>query len=108
MMDFGAAQAAVGSLRIQAITLAEPVFEAAGGRREDVSRGTVRRAEAHVFGAAPDGVVLDAVAARGDAHARAVIRQVDEGARAPDGEGVVGVEAEKPDAGFALVLDVQT
>jgi len=108
-MDLCAEQRSVGCLGIEGISLREPVLEGARSRCIDrrcrhVTRGKLRGS---IVSPRCVGEFRAGFARTLDGDRRMLVRQVEELTRDPDDDRIRCVETQEPDAGFAVVLDIE-
>src|SRR5918998_5581122 len=108
VLDLAAMDVAPLACAVEAVTFGQEVFESIGPGVEGFSQGPVTAREPRM-GRAPvraDAPVENLAVVGAAGHLRVEVGQAEGGAGETDGHRVARVQAEEPDAGFALGRDV--
>ena len=106
VVDLAAEKLAPGVGCIEAIALRQPMLQTAWFCLIAISGGTVSRVKFQIGGASSPGVVMNLLAVGRGLDSCPIIRQVKRGLGDHHGQWIGGIEAQEPDAGFSLMLDI--
>ncbi len=108
MVDVSPKEPALARLRVETVSLREPVLERAGLALVRLARRPIGRFElGATWPRATERPVHHLIGKPAQSNARTEIGKVKEAPRRPDGERIRGVEAEKPDPWAAFEVDVE-